>query len=158
MSRAAAAQRNTIFPSRQRQTRRVRNRMPLCGLSMTLVATKQLARLRDKLKGLTVNISGKPSRKLAAALGYSRSSQWACFSKRHPFSCRESKGASHRCLHQIFQVLRQVAHHVLDLQSRALERQRQEPGVAVGWRLSPYRRCPSPFHSLVSITLSSNRT
>jgi len=66
MSRAGAAQRRTIFPSRQRQTRRGRSRTPLCGLSITLVETKQRAKLGDKPKRLTVNISVRPSRKLAA--------------------------------------------------------------------------------------------
>ncbi len=82
MRSAAAAQRRTIFPSRQRQTFRVRKRTPLCGLSITLVETRQRARLGDKPKRFTVNISPNPSRKLAAALGYSRSSHSACFSIR----------------------------------------------------------------------------
>src|SRR5947199_5940842 len=71
MSSAAAAQRSTILPSRQRQIFRVRRRTPLCGLSITLVETRQRERLGDKPKRFTVNISAKPSRKLAAALGYS---------------------------------------------------------------------------------------
>jgi hypothetical protein len=53
----------------------------LCGLSMMLVEPKQRAKLDDNPKPFTVNISSKPSRKLAAALGYSCSSHCACFSK-----------------------------------------------------------------------------
>ncbi len=68
MSSAEAAQRSTIVPSRQRQTRRVRNRTPLCGLSITFVETRQRERAGDKPRRLTVNRSVKPSRKLAAAL------------------------------------------------------------------------------------------
>src|SRR5205809_692997 len=74
MSSAAAAQRSTILPSRQRQIFRVRRRTPLCGLSITLVETRQRERLGDNPKRFTVNISAKPSRKLADALGYSRNS------------------------------------------------------------------------------------
>src|SRR5208282_25705 len=80
ISKAEAAQRRTIFPSRQRHTRRVRNRTPLWGLSIRLVVTRQRERLGDKPREETVNISAKPSRKLVAALGYSPSSHWACFS------------------------------------------------------------------------------
>jgi len=75
--KAAAAQRSTILPSRQRQIFRVRRRTPLCGLSITLVETRQRERLGDKPKRFTVNISTKPSRKLAAALGYSRANHYA---------------------------------------------------------------------------------
>src|SRR5436309_506624 len=80
MRRAAAAHLNTILPSRHRHTRRVRRLTPLCGLSITLVEHKQRAKRGDSSRRFTVNISAKPSRKLAAALGYSCSSHCACFS------------------------------------------------------------------------------
>src|SRR5215831_20898157 len=80
ISRAEAAQRNTILPSRQRHTRRVRNRTPLYGLSIRLVVTRQRDRREGKPGEETVNISFRPSRRLAAALGYSLSSHCACFS------------------------------------------------------------------------------
>src|SRR5436853_577860 len=116
MSSAAAAQRSTILPSRQRQTFRVRRRTPLCGLSMTLVETRQRERLGDKPKRFTVNISAKPSRKLAAALGYSRSSHSACFSIRTMPSLGGSRKAARRDgFHLLFQLLGQVTHDVLDL-------------------------------------------
>jgi hypothetical protein len=67
MSSAAAAQRSTILPSRQRQTRRERSCTPRCGLSITWVETRHRAKLGDKPKRLTVNLSAKASRKLAAA-------------------------------------------------------------------------------------------
>jgi hypothetical protein len=47
MRKAAAAHLSTIFPSRQRQTRRVRNRTLLCGLSIRLVEPRQRAKLGD---------------------------------------------------------------------------------------------------------------
>src|SRR6516162_7023287 len=80
ISRAEAAQRNAILPSRQRHTRRVRNRTPLYGLSIRLVVTRQRDRLEGTPREETVNISPRPSRKLAAALGYSLSNHCACFS------------------------------------------------------------------------------
>jgi len=43
-----------MLPSRQRQMLRVRTRTPLCGLSMTLVETRDRAKLGDKPKRLTV--------------------------------------------------------------------------------------------------------
>src|SRR6266536_4443093 len=57
MSNAAAAQHSTILPSRQRQIFRVRRRTPLCGLSITLVETRQRERVGDRPKRFTVNIS-----------------------------------------------------------------------------------------------------
>src|SRR5439155_4638103 len=71
---------NTILPSRHRHTRRVRRLTPLCGLSITLVEHKQRAKRGDSSRRFTVNISAKPSRKLAAALGSPCSSHCACFS------------------------------------------------------------------------------
>src|SRR5207247_3597671 len=115
MSSAAAAQRSTILPFRQRQIFRVLRRTPLCGLSITLVETRQRERLGDKPKRFTVNISTKPSRKLAAALGYSRSSHSACFSIHHAFLRRQSKGCPQDSFHLPFQLLGQVTHDVLDL-------------------------------------------
>src|SRR5437868_12350567 len=54
MSSAAAAQRSTILPFRQRQIFRVLRRTPLCGLSITLVETRQRERLGDRPKRFTV--------------------------------------------------------------------------------------------------------
>ena len=69
-----------ILPSSQRRTRRVRNRTPLYELSIRLVVTRQRDRLGVKPRDETVNIPSRPSRKLAALLGYSPSSHCACFS------------------------------------------------------------------------------
>src|SRR6516164_3480019 len=99
---AAAAQRNTIFPSRQRHTRRVLNRTPLFGLSITLVETRQRERRGDKPSS---NISSKPSRRLGAALGYSRSSHSACFSSfPRAFLRRQPERRPHHRLHLILQL------------------------------------------------------
>src|SRR5438094_8433554 len=62
-----------------------------------------------------MNISAKPSRKLAA-LGYSRSSHSACFSIRTmPSVGRQSKACPQVRFHLVFQLLGQITHHVLDL-------------------------------------------
>ncbi len=44
----------------------MRSHTPLCKLSMVVVETKQRARAGDNPKWLTVNISARPSRRLAA--------------------------------------------------------------------------------------------
>ena len=71
VNQAVATQRNTIAPHRQRLTRPVRWRTPECGDSMTLVMHRQRRSVAGKPKRFAVNVSAKPSRKLAAADGCS---------------------------------------------------------------------------------------
>lgn len=68
LNHAVATQRNTIESSRQRLTRPVRWCTPECGDSMTLVVYRQRRSVAGKPKRFTVNVSAKPSRRLAAAL------------------------------------------------------------------------------------------
>ena len=70
---APATQRNTIPGSRRRQTFPVRFLTPDCGDSMIFVVAKQRCRLGGTSARLIVNVSFNPSRKLAAACGWSRS-------------------------------------------------------------------------------------
>ena len=75
-----ATQRWTMAASRQRHTRRVRNLTPACGLSMRLVVARQRCSEAGSPSRLMVKHSSRPSRKLAAAAGQSRSNHWANFS------------------------------------------------------------------------------
>ena len=67
--KAEAAHLFTIAPSRQRPTRRVRIRTPEQGLSIRFVLTRQRRRAGGRAKRLTVKISSRPSKRLAAASG-----------------------------------------------------------------------------------------
>src|SRR5208283_1053350 len=76
---AAAAQRLTISPSRQRVTRWVLRRALELGFSIMLVLPSARHKEGESPSRLMVNSSSKPSRRLPAASGYSRSSQEACW-------------------------------------------------------------------------------
>ena len=78
----AAAHRKTIAPFFHRLTLLVRTRTPLCGDSMMSVVVRHRRKLGGSPIRYTVNISSSPSRKLAAAEGYSFSNQRACCSSR----------------------------------------------------------------------------
>src|ERR1043166_8555549 len=77
-----AAQRKAIEPSCQCVTRRVLLRDPENDDSMTFVEHNPRLKSAGNPRRLTVNISAKPSRKLAAAEGWSFSKACASFSKR----------------------------------------------------------------------------
>ena len=77
---AAATQRRTIAAFRQRQTRRVRIHTPAWGLSMIWVVARHRCNEGGTPSRFSVKHSFRPSRKLAAAPEYCRSSHCASFS------------------------------------------------------------------------------
>src|SRR5437868_14651928 len=112
MSSAAAAQRSTILPSRQRQTFRVLRRTPLCGLSITLVETRQRERLGDNPKRFTVNISAQAFPQARRRTGVLSLQPFGLLlDPHHAFLRRQSKGCPQDSFHLLFQ-LGQVTHYV----------------------------------------------
>src|ERR1017187_10721410 len=77
LKKAEAIHRLTIEQFCQFVTRRVRMRIPACGLSMMLVVARQRCNLGGTPSRLMVKHSSSPSRRLAAAEGYSVSSHSA---------------------------------------------------------------------------------
>src|SRR5438034_1404348 len=77
--KAEAAQRFTMPPSRQRQTRRVLMRTPDCGLSIIFVVAKQRCKEVRIASRFIVKHLSRPSLRLAPASGYSRSHHSASF-------------------------------------------------------------------------------
>ena len=73
----AAHQRSAICPSRQRLTLRAWVRQMLIMLSMAFVDRNVRARVGGTPRRSTVNVSSRPSRRLAAAPGWVRSSSAA---------------------------------------------------------------------------------
>lgn len=73
-------------------------------------------RLGDKPREETVNISAKPLRKLADALGILPLPPWGLLLKPgHPFLRRYPKGRPHHRLDLIFQLFGPITHPILDL-------------------------------------------
>ena len=114
--KAEATQRRTILPFFQQLTRRVLIRTPEYGLSMMLVLARHRHNEAGSSRRLIVNVSSRPSSKLAAAPGWMNLKPGCLlFETRYPLFVGQLIGCLHHRLYLIGQLIRELIADVFHL-------------------------------------------